>query len=87
MTFNILVSCWGGVSEGDPSPNEDDNWQLQRHSTTPIYDNSGYWLVGDIISLRHVNTKKSLLSHDFLLDNGNQEVTCHEDGHEENHKV
>ncbi|GBC03951.1 hypothetical protein RclHR1_05410007 [Rhizophagus clarus] len=72
------VTCWG--------PDTNDDWLLQRHSINNDYDNSGYWKIGDIISLRHVNTKKSLSSHDFLLDDGNQEVTCHADGHEENHK-
>ncbi|RIA90678.1 MIR motif-containing protein [Glomus cerebriforme] len=64
-----------------------DDWLLQRHSITSSYDDSGYLMVGDIISLRHINTNKSLSSHDFMLNNGNQEVTCHSDGHEENHKV
>ena len=71
----------------DGPPNDDDNWLLQRHSITSSYDNSGYWMADDIISLRHCCMKRSLLSHEFLLNNGNQEVTCHEDGHEENHKV
>ena len=75
---------WNGH---DGPPNGDDDWLLQRHSITSNYDNSGYWMVDDIISLRHVLTKKSLLSHDVLLDNGNQEIICYQDGHEENHKV
>jgi dolichyl-phosphate-mannose--protein O-mannosyl transferase len=42
---------------------------------------------GETISLRHARTKKSLSSHDFMMNNGYQEITCHDDGHEENHKV
>ncbi|GBC53443.2 hypothetical protein GLOIN_2v1716760 [Rhizophagus irregularis DAOM 181602=DAOM 197198] len=85
------VTCYGGALEWnghDGPPNEEDNWILQRYSKTSIYDNSGYWAVGDTISLRHdhAHAKKSLMSHDFILNNGYQEVTCHADGHEENHK-
>ncbi|PKY56367.1 hypothetical protein RhiirA4_476618 [Rhizophagus irregularis] len=89
VTKQQEVTCFGGVLEWnghDGPPNYDDNWLLQRHSTTSNYDNSGYWEVGDIISLRHINTKRSLSSHDFMMSNGFQEVTCHADGHEENHK-
>ncbi|PKC63673.1 hypothetical protein RhiirA1_537606 [Rhizophagus irregularis] len=67
-------------------PDTNDIWLLQRHSINSDYNNSGHWEIGDTISLRHDNTKKSLSSHDFLLNDGNQEVTCHADGHEENHK-
>ncbi|RIA90677.1 MIR motif-containing protein [Glomus cerebriforme] len=79
ITKQQEVTCYGLL-------NDDDNWVLKRHSTTSSYDDSGYWMVGDIISLRHDRTKKSLSSHDFMINNGYQEVTCHADGHEENHK-
>ncbi|CAB4424636.1 unnamed protein product [Rhizophagus irregularis] len=79
ITKQQEVTCYSGTDNNN-------NWQLQRHSTTNKYDNSGYWMIGDTISLRHVNTKKLLSSHDFLFDDGNQEVTCHSYGHEENNK-
>ncbi|CAB4375247.1 unnamed protein product [Rhizophagus irregularis] len=89
VTKQQEVTCYGGVLEWnghDGPPDGCDNWLLQRHSTTSNYDNSGYWEVGDINSLRHTETKRSLSSHDFIMNNGFQEVTCHADGHEENHK-
>ncbi|PKK58065.1 hypothetical protein RhiirC2_671029, partial [Rhizophagus irregularis] len=46
-----------------------------------------YWEIGKMISLRYAHTKKILLSHDFMMNNGYQEITCHADGHEENYKV
>jgi dolichyl-phosphate-mannose--protein O-mannosyl transferase len=65
-----------------------DNWLVQRHSYTNHYDNSGYWLANDAITLRHIQTGATLHSHSIMLDNDdNQEVTCYGPGHEENDKV
>ncbi|RGB37658.1 hypothetical protein C1646_694283 [Rhizophagus diaphanus] len=64
-----------------------DNWLVQRHSYTNHYDNSGYWLADDAITLRHIQTGATLHSHSIMLDNDdNQEVTCYGPGHEENDK-
>jgi len=44
------------------------------------------WKVNDKISIEHIETSCKLHSHDILLDDGRQEVTCF-DGSDDNDKV
>uniref|UniRef100_A0A1D1Z2I4 Stromal cell-derived factor 2-like protein n=1 Tax=Anthurium amnicola TaxID=1678845 RepID=A0A1D1Z2I4_9ARAE len=76
------VICHGDENTSDLN----DNWLVQRHSYTNHYDNSGYWLANDAITLRHIQTGATLHSHSIMLDDDNQEVTCYGPGHEENDK-
>lgn len=75
------------VCHGDEHISDlNDNWLVQRHSYSNHYDNSGYWLAGDAITLRHIQTGATLHSHKIMLDDDKQEVTCYGPGHEENDK-
>ncbi|KAG9291045.1 hypothetical protein G9A89_012917 [Geosiphon pyriformis] len=76
------ATCFGD----DKNSDSNDNWIVRRHSYTGNYDDSGYWCVGDIISLFHVETGKALHSHDIKLDSDYNEVTCFGKGYEENDK-
>ncbi|CAG8485106.1 16125_t:CDS:2 [Funneliformis caledonium] len=71
------VTIWDGRDEND-------DWVIRRYGSK---DNSGYLSNGDIISLLHVNTARiALNSHPLLLDDGTQEVCCHENGNYDNNK-
>jgi len=75
------------ICHDENSSDLNDNWLVQRHSFTNHYDNSGYWLPSDAITLRHIQTGATLHSHSIMLDSDdNQEVTCYGPGHEENDK-
>ncbi|RIA99078.1 hypothetical protein C1645_811813 [Glomus cerebriforme] len=76
------VICHGDENISDLN----DNWLVQRHSYTNNYDNSGYWLASDAITLRHIQTGATLHSHKIMIDDDDQEVTCYGPGHEENDK-
>jgi len=76
------VNCYGDDQISDIN----DNWLVQRHSYTNNYDNSGYWMVNDVITLRHIQTGATLHSHNITLYDDLQEVTCFGPGHEDNDK-
>ncbi|CAG8617391.1 9841_t:CDS:10, partial [Acaulospora morrowiae] len=64
-----------------------DDWLIRRYSPDEDYDNLGYLMDGDIISLSHNTTNNQpLYSRDILLDDGTQEVSCNGNGHDENNK-
>lgn len=70
--------------------NIDDDWLIRRYnSNTTTYDDTGYLMNGDIISLFHIRTNKpALCSHTILLGDESQEVFCHHgDESERNNKV
>nr|CAG8507930.1 5988_t:CDS:2 [Entrophospora candida] len=67
--------------------NRDDDWLIRRYSPNAFYDDSGSLRHGDIISLFHITTDRpALYSHDILLDDGTQEVSCYGNGNDENNK-
>ncbi|CAI2184729.1 7424_t:CDS:2, partial [Funneliformis geosporum] len=85
--YSAPISDQQDVCHGDEHISDlNDNWLVQRHSYSNYYDNSGYWLAGDAITLRHIQTGATLHSHNIMLDDDNQEVTCYGPGHEENDK-
>jgi dolichyl-phosphate-mannose--protein O-mannosyl transferase len=81
-TYQQEVTCFGDDNVSDIN----DNWLVQRHSYTNNYDNSGYWMINDIITLRHIQTGATLHSHRIPLHDDLQEVTCFGPGHEDNDK-
>ncbi|RIA87625.1 concanavalin A-like lectin/glucanase domain-containing protein [Glomus cerebriforme] len=65
--------------------NGDNDWLIRRYNQTASYDGSGHLMNGDIIGLFHINTNKpALYSHNILLGDGTQEVSCYGDGDEKN---
>ena len=65
-----------------------DDWLIRRYSPNTSYDDSGSLNHGDIISIFHnLGNKLALYSHNILLDDGTQEVSCHGNGNDENNKV
>ncbi|CAG8467983.1 172_t:CDS:2 [Funneliformis caledonium] len=82
VSFNTIVEfkhqATGGI-------NRDDDWLIRRFSSNTSKDDPDYLLDGDIISLIHDNTDKpALYSHLMLFSDGSQEVSCHENGYDEN---
>ncbi|CAG8609015.1 10748_t:CDS:2, partial [Acaulospora colombiana] len=65
----------------------DDNWIIRSYNHTPVYNYSKVISDGDPISLSHLSTNVSISSHDVLLDDQTQEVSCNGYGHEANNKV
>ncbi|GES75980.1 glycosyltransferase family 39 protein [Rhizophagus clarus] len=66
--------------------NIDDDWLIRRYNPNISYD-IGYLMNGDIIGLFHVRTNRpALYSHNALLGDGSQEVSCSGDGSECNNK-
>ncbi|CAG8706958.1 18873_t:CDS:2, partial [Acaulospora morrowiae] len=61
--------------------NSDDYWII-RHPISKV--DPDHLMSGDIIRLFHKNTNIPLYSHDVLMDDGTQEVSCNEDGREDN---
>ncbi|CAG8570350.1 18361_t:CDS:2, partial [Acaulospora morrowiae] len=64
--------------------NQDDYWTIRHNIPKGDLDQL---MSGDIISLFHKVTKIPLYSHDVLLDDGTQEVSCNGDGCEDNNMV
>jgi hypothetical protein len=65
----------------------DDNWLIRRCNPITSYD-TVYLMNSDIINLFHINTNKlALYSHNVLLGDGSQEVSCSGDGSESNNRV
>ncbi|CAG8733339.1 11084_t:CDS:2, partial [Acaulospora morrowiae] len=61
--------------------NLDDYWTI-RHFIPK--DDPDQLISGDIISIFHKHTNIPLYSHDVLMDDGTQEVSCNGDGREDN---
>ncbi|CAG8695256.1 5692_t:CDS:2, partial [Acaulospora morrowiae] len=59
----------------------DDYWIIRHHSSKVDLD---HLMDGDIINLFHQGTNLPLYSHDILMDDGTQEVSCNGDGREDN---
>ncbi|CAG8476303.1 17834_t:CDS:2 [Acaulospora morrowiae] len=64
--------------------NPDDHWIIRHHGSKVDLD---HLMDGDIINLFHKCTNLPLYSHDVLMDDGTQEVSCNGDGSEDNNMV
>ncbi|CAG8748003.1 399_t:CDS:2, partial [Acaulospora morrowiae] len=59
----------------------DEHWIIRHHGSKVDLD---HLMDGDVINLFHKRTNLPLYSHDVLLDDGTQEVSCNGDGREDN---
>ncbi|CAG8758169.1 12070_t:CDS:2, partial [Acaulospora morrowiae] len=63
---------------------DDSHWIIRHYSSKVDYNYLDHLMDGDIISLFHKVTNIPLYSHDVLLDDRTQEVSCYGDGFEDN---
>ncbi|CAG8442426.1 3648_t:CDS:10 [Acaulospora colombiana] len=66
-----------------PNANADNNWIVREYRSP---DDTGILFNKNSISIRHVSTNGMLYSHNVLLDDQTQEVSCNGDGSDENNK-